>query len=125
MIIKSSIAFLAAAFLFLGCGDEPDRPSADGYTLQGVVLDADTGAPVSQVNVMVGLEPDLDYRPLAVTDTVGAFTFQPSPATAPNNEVFRLEKTGYASVEVRARTATRLGEYRYRLEMRIQRERAR
>ena len=120
MIVRIPLVLCTMALLLLGCAEPPGRPTIDGYTLQGIVLDADTGAPMSAVNVLLGLEPDPEFRHFAFTDAAGAFLFRPSPATAPNIEVFRFEKTGYVSVQVAARTATRVEEYRYRLEVHIQ-----
>jgi hypothetical protein len=39
--------------------------------------------------------------------------------------VFRVEKPGYLSLDVKARTATRLEAYRYRLEVHLEPESAR
>jgi hypothetical protein len=57
-----------------------------------------------------------------VSDANGGFVFRPVPATAPNIEVFRFQKTAHVSLDVAARTATRVGDYRYRLEARLQPE---
>jgi hypothetical protein len=110
------------AVLAVGCSNAPDRPLVDGYTLQGVVLDADTMAPVESANILVGLEPNPEFRLFGVTDVNGGFTFQPSIETAPNSEIFRFQKAGYAALDVAARTATRVEEYRYRLEVILQPE---
>jgi hypothetical protein len=102
-----------------GCGDNAERPLADGYTLQGVVFRSQTVEPLSDVNVVVGWETSREFHRFATTDAAGRFTFQPSPATAPNGELFRFEKAGYVALEVLARSATRLEEYRYRLEVHL------
>lgn len=39
---------------------------------------------------------------------------------APSGEVFRLEKSGYVSKDVLARSALRLGEFEYQLEVRLE-----
>lgn len=114
------VAVCAGTLSVTGCVNHPERPYADGYTLHGVVLDAHTGAPVSDVAVLIGLEPDPAFHEITVTNPNGAFTIKPAPATAPNVEVLRLTKPGYASLEVLARTATRVEEYRYRLEIHLQ-----
>ncbi len=121
-MVRAFLAVCAAILSVTGCSDHPQRPHADGYTLHGVVLDAHTGAPVSDVAVLIGSEtdPEQELREIAVTSTNGEFTLKPSPPTAPNVEVLRLTKPGYASLEVLARTATRLEEYRYRLEVHLQ-----
>lgn len=113
---------LCAALLLVGCGDAPTRPLYDGYTLRGLVLDAETGAPVNEAEVLVGLDPKREFHLYAVTDANGGFWFRPSPGTAPSIEVFRLAKAGYVSTDVAARTATRVQEFLYRLEVRIQPE---
>ena len=119
-MIRAFVAIGAATLLVTGCSNDPGRPIADGYTLNGVVLDAVTAAPLSGVEVEMGLEPDPEFHPIAVTDAAGAFTLKPAPATAPNSEVLRLTQAGYTSVDVLARTATRVADYRYRLEIRLQ-----
>jgi hypothetical protein len=122
MVIKKALVLGTVALPLLGCAETPGRPNVDGYTLQGMVSESDSGAPMSTVDVLVGLEPDPEFHHYVFTDSSGAFLFQPSPATAPNNEIFRFEKAGYVSVQVPARTARRVGEHRYRLEVHIQRE---
>ena len=122
MMPRNALALSALALLLLGCGETPERPYVDGYTLRGLVVDAATGAPIGAVNVLLGLEPDLEFRPYALTDASGAFLFQPAPNTAPHHEVFRFEKVGYVSLELRADTATRIGDYLYRLEAHLQDE---
>jgi hypothetical protein len=119
-MIRAFVAIGAATLLVTGCSDHPERPIADGYTLNGVVLDAVTAAPLGSVEVLIGSETDLEFHPITVTDAAGGFTLKPAPATAPNTEVLRLTKPGYASVDVLARTATRLADYRYQLEIRLQ-----
>jgi hypothetical protein len=121
-MVRAFLAACAAAFLVTGCSNQPERPYVDGYTLQGVVLDAHTNARVSDVAVLIGLEtqPDQEFREIAVTNANGEFTLKPAPPTAPNVEMLRLTKPGYASLDVLARTATRVGDYRYRLEVRLQ-----
>jgi hypothetical protein len=74
---------------------------------------------LSGVDVLVGSEADTAFRPYSVTGDDGRFTFKPTPNTAPTNEVFRFLKDGYAPLDVPARTATRLEEFRYGLEVRI------
>jgi hypothetical protein len=61
-----------------------------------------------------------NFREIAVTDANGEFTLKPAPPTAPSSEILRLTKPGYASIDVLARTATRLEEYRYKLEIRLE-----
>jgi hypothetical protein len=85
-----------------------------------VVLDALSGTPVGDVAVLIGSATDPEFREVAVTNANGEFTLKPSPATAPNVELLRLTKPGYASLEVPARTAARIENYRYRLEVRLQ-----
>ena len=121
-MVRAFLAVCAAILSVTGCSNHPLRPFADGYTLHGVVLDAHTGAPVSDVAVLIGSEtdPEGEFREIAVTNANGEFTLKPSPATAPNVEVLRLTKPGYTSLEVLARTATRLEDYRYRLEVHLQ-----
>lgn len=121
-MLRKELVLCAVALMLLGCGKTPERPNVDGYTLQGFILDADTDAPVSEVNVLVGFEPELEFHAFALTDGNGAFLFQPFPATGPNNEIFRFEKAGYVPLEVPARTATRLEEGRYRVQAHIQAE---
>jgi hypothetical protein len=118
---RALVAVCAASILLVtGCSNHTERPIADGYTLDGVVLDAHTATPVSDVAVLIGSETDSEFRPIAVTNASGEFTLKPSPATAPNVEVLRLTKPGYAPVDVPARTATRIDQYLYRLEVRLQ-----
>ena len=119
-MIKAFVAVFAGALSVVGCSDHPQRPLVDGYTLHGVVLEAGTGAPVSDVAVLMGSETNPEFHEIAVTDANGGFTLKPAPATAPNVEVLRFTKPGYASLEVLARTAVRLEEYRYRLEVRLE-----
>ena len=117
-LVVVSLAILSIA----GCNKHPERPAVDGYTLNGVVLDASTGARLGEVSVLMGseLEPAPEFRVITVTDANGEFTLKPAPPTAPNHEILRLTKPGYASVDVLARTATRLEAYRYKLEIRLQ-----
>ena len=77
---------------------------------------------MSDVAVLIRLEtdPDQEFHDITVTNANGEFTIKPFPATAPNVEILRLTKSGYESVEVLARTATRIEDYRYRLEVRLQ-----
>jgi hypothetical protein len=75
MGVKVSAAILMAVILVAGCGDNPDRPLRDGYTLQGAVLHAQTGVLVSEVDVLVGTAPDTEFHSYAVTDTAGGFMF--------------------------------------------------
>jgi hypothetical protein len=121
-MFRPFVAVCAAILAVTGCSDHPERPIVDGYTLQGVVLDAQTGARVSDVTVLIGLEtqPEEGFHDITVTNTNGEFTIKPFPATAPNIEILRLTKPGYESREVLARTATRLEDYRYSLEVRLQ-----
>ena len=110
---------MACAALLIGaCSKGPTRPIADGYTLHGVVTARD-GAPLRDVSVLVGWEGSSEFHPFAMTGDDGAFLFQPAPATGPSTEMFRFEKPGFAPREVFARTATRLEEYRYRLEVEL------
>lgn len=121
-MIKIARVLCAASLALLGCKGVAERPLADGYTLEGVVMDDVTGASVSGADVLVGLEPNPEFHDYAVTDANGGFVFRPAPATAPNIEVFRFQKTGYVPLDVAARTATRVGDYRYRLEAHLQPE---
>ena len=122
MMLRNAIALSALALLLLGCGETLERPNVDGYTLRGLVVDSITGAPIGAVNVLLGLEPDLEFRLYALTDSSGAFLFQPAPNSAPHHEVFRFEKAGYVTLELRAVTATRVGDYDYRLQAHLQSE---
>jgi hypothetical protein len=119
-MVRALVAVCAAILLVTGCSNHAERPVADGYTLDGVVLDAHTATPVSDVAVLIGSETDPAFRQIAVTNVSGEFTLKPSPATAPNVEILRLTKVGYASVDVPARTATRIDQYLYRLVVRLQ-----
>jgi hypothetical protein len=119
-MVRALVTVCAAILLVTGCSDRVQGPVADGYTLQGVVLDALTGTPVGDVAVLIGSATDLEFREVAVTNANGEFTLKPSPATAPNVELLRLTKPGYVSLEVPARTAARIENYRYRLEVRLQ-----
>ena len=109
-----------AALALAGCGRSTTRPSYDGYTLHGVVLDAQSGSALPDVQVLVGTEGSSEARPYAVTDSAGRFEFRPSPATAPSTELFRCEKADYQSVEVLARSATRVRDFEYRLDVRLE-----
>jgi len=121
MIRTWSIVTACAAVLSIAaCGRAPTRPLYDGYTLYGVVLDASSGQPLGDVQVLVGWEGSGEMHPFATTDANGRFKFQPAPNTAPSREVFRLEKPGYVSQDVPARSAARLGEFLYRLEIRLE-----
>lgn len=121
MIRTSSIVAACVAVLSIAaCDRSPTRPIYDGYTLNGVVLDAGSGAPLGDVHVLVGWEGSEERHPFATTDANGRFKFQPAPATAPNREVFRLERPGYVSQDVPARAALRLREFVYRLEVRLE-----
>lgn len=115
-IVVACVAVLSIA----ACGRSPTQPIYDGYTLHGVVLDAGSGDPLGDVHVLVGREGSEERNPYATTDANGQFKFQPAPNTAPSREVFRLEKPGYVSQEVLARSALRLGEFEYRLEVRLE-----
>jgi hypothetical protein len=107
--------------LLVGCGHSPSVPLRDGYTLHGIVLDARSDSLLSDVQVLVGREGSSEMRAYARTDMAGEFEFRPSPATAPSTELFRCEKAGYVPVEVLARTSTRVREFEYRLEIRLER----
>jgi hypothetical protein len=109
------------ALLLAGCGHSPSIPLRDGYTLHGIVLDAQDGSQLSDVQVLVGREGSSEMRPYALTDMAGEFEFKPSPATAPSTELFRCEKAGYVPAEVLARTSTRVRDFEYRLEIRLER----
>jgi len=119
-MVRTLVAACVAIVAIAGCSKDPQRPIADGYTLHGVVLDAGTGAPVSDVAVLIGSEGELEFHEIALTDVSGQFTLKPAPPTAPSHEVLRLSKPGYATVEVLVRSATRVEAYRYRLEIRLQ-----
>ena len=121
-MIKIALVLCAALLALLGCKDVSERPLVDGYTLEGVVVEDGTGAPVSGATVLLGLEPRLEFHAFAVTDANGGFVFKPAPNTAPHDEVFRFQKTGYLSLDIAARTASRVGEYRYRLEAHLESE---
>jgi len=121
-MIKSFVVTFAVALSLVGCSNHPARPIVDGYTLQGVVLDTGTRTPVSDVTVLMGGERHDDFRPVTVTDANGEFTVKPFPATAPNNEILRFTKPGYAPIDVLARTASRVEDYRYRLDVRLERQ---
>lgn len=114
------IGVCVAALVLAGCGQSPTRPLFDGYTLHGIVRDAQSGALLPGVQVLVGQEGTSEMREYALTDEAGQFEFQPAPATAPSTEVFRCEKSGYAPVEVLARTGTRIREFEYSLEIRLE-----
>jgi len=107
------------ALLLVGCGHSPTVPH-DGYTLHGIVLDAQHASPLSNVQVLVGREGSSEMHAYVLTDEAGEFEFRPSPATAPSTELFRCEKAGYVPLEVLARTSTRLREFEYRLEIRLE-----
>ena len=116
----SIVAACVAVLSIAACDRSPMRPVYDGYTLHGVVLDAGSGDPLGDVHVLVGREGSEERHPFATTDANGQFKFQPAPNTAPSREVFRLEKQGYVSQDVLARSALRLGEFEYRLEVRLE-----
>ena len=103
-----------------GCGHATTRPLYDGYTLFGTVRDAQSGSVLPDVPVLVCAEGSSDMRSYALTDGAGQFVFRPSPATAPSTELFRCEKAGYQVVEVLARTANRVREFEYQLEIRLE-----
>ena len=119
---RTLVVVFVAILSIAGCSKHPNRAVADGYTLHGVVLDASTGARVGEVSVLMGSEskPTPEFHEIAVTDANGEFTLKPAPPTAPSSEILRLMKPGYASIDVLARTATRLEAYRYKLEIRLQ-----
>lgn len=114
------VAACLTAVLLLGCGQSPTVPLHDGYTLHGIVLDARNDSLLGDVQVLVGREGSSEMHAYAVTDEAGAFEFKPSPNTAPSTERFRCEKAGYVPLEVLARTSTRLREFEYRLEIRLE-----
>jgi hypothetical protein len=116
----SIVAACVAVLSIAACGRSSTRPTYDGYTLYGVVLDAAGGSPLGDVHVLVGREGSEERNPYATTDANGRFTFKPAPATAPSGEVLRLEKPGYVSQDVLARSAVRSGEFEYRLEVRLE-----
>ena len=115
----SMVAACVAVLSIAACDRSPTRPIYDGYTLHGVVLDAGSGDPLGDVHVLVGWEGSEERHPYATTDANGQFKFQPAPNTAPSSEVFRLEKPGYVSQDVFARSALRVDEFEYRLEIRL------
>ena len=121
-MLRAIVVVCLAILSISGCSKHPDRAVHDGYTLHGLVLDASSGARVSDVTVLMGSELDQvpNFREIAVTDANGEFTLKPAPPTAPSSEILRLTKPGYASIDVLARTATRLEEYRYKLEIRLE-----
>jgi len=121
-MLRALFVVCVAIFSIAGCSKQPERPIVDGYTLQGVVLDASSSAPVSDVSVLIGSESDpaAEFHEITATDANGEFTLKPAPPTAPSSEILRLTKPGYASIDVLARTATRLEAYRYRLEIRLE-----
>jgi hypothetical protein len=108
------------ALLLAGCGRSPTAPLYDGYTLHGAVLDARNDSRLGDVRVLVGREGSSEMHPYALTDEAGEFEFRPSPSTAPSTELFRCERAGYVPLEVLARTSTRLREFEYRLEIRLE-----
>ena len=114
------IGACVVAFVLAGCDHSPTRALFDGYTLHGVVRDAQSDALLGGVQVLVGREGSSEMRAYALTDEAGQFEFRPAPATAPSTELFRCEKSGYAPVEVLARTSTRLREFEYRLDVRLE-----
>jgi len=116
----SIVAVCVAALSSAACDRSPTRPIYDGYTLHGVVLDANSSDPLGDVHVLVGWEGSEERNPYATTGANGQFEFQPAPATAPSSEVFRLEKPGYVSQDALARSALRTGEFEYRLEVRLE-----
>ena len=118
---RTFLAACAAALLIGACGRGTTRPLVDGYTLQGVVTARD-GAPLPDVSVLRGEEGSSEFRPFAMTDQDGAFLFKPAPNTVPSTELFRFERPGFVAREVLARTATRLEEYRYLLEVELEPE---
>jgi hypothetical protein len=113
------------ALLLVGCGRSPTVPLYDGYTLHGIVRDAQNDSLLSSVQVFVGWEGSSEMHAYGLTDEAGKFEFRPSPNTAPGTELFRCEKTGYVPLEVLARTSTRLRDFEYRLEIRLERAAAR
>ena len=121
-MLRTLVVVCLAILSIAGCSEHPARPYADGYTLNGVVVDANTGARVGEVSDLIGseLEPGPEFHEITVTDANGEFTLKPSPPTAPSSEILRLTKPGYASIDVLARTATRVEAYRYQLEIRLQ-----
>ena len=114
------IGACVVALALAGCDHSPTRPLFDGYTLHGIVRDAQSDSLLRGVQVLAGREGSSEMRAYALTDESGQFAFRPSPATAPSTELFRCEKSGYAPVEVLARTSTRLREFEYRLDIRLE-----
>lgn len=119
---RALIALAVAVLVSAGCSEHEQRPLADGYTLHGVLLHAETGDPLEDVEVLVGWEGSLEFDPFAVTDQDGEFIFQPSPNSGPSGELFRFVKPGFVSRDVLARTAVRLEEPRYLLAVRFESE---
>jgi len=115
---RHTVACMTA--LLMGCGHSPTVPLYDGYTLHGIVQDAKNDSLLSNVQVFVGWEGSSEMHAYVLTDEAGEFEFRPSPATAPSTELFRCEKAGYLPLEVLARTSTRLREFEYRLEIRLE-----
>ena len=113
-------AACVTALLLVGCGHSPTVPVYDGYTLHGIVVNAQNDSLLSNVQVLVGWEGSSEMHAYALTDEAGEFEFRPSPNTAPSTELFRCEKAGYVPREVLARTSTRLREFEYRLEIRLE-----
>ena len=113
-------AVCLTALLLVGCGHSPTVPVYDGYTLHGIVVNAQNDSLLSNVQVLVGWEGSSEIHAYALTDEAGEFEFRPSPNTAPSTELFRCEKAGYVPREVLARTSTRLREFEYRLEIRLE-----
>ena len=101
-----------------GCSKDTTRPIVDGYTLNGLVSARD-GSPLQDVSVLLGSEGSSEFHALATTHDDGTFVFKPAPNTGPSTELFRFEKPGFTAREVLARTATRVEEYRYRLEVEL------
>jgi hypothetical protein len=117
-MLRILVTAWAVALLLGACSKGPTRPIVDGYTLQGVVTERN-GAPLSDVSVLLGREGSSEFRLFAMTGSDGTFLFKPAPASGPSTELFRFEKPGFASLEVLARTATRLEAYRYRLDVEL------
>ena len=118
---RTFLAVYVAALLIGACSRSPTRPISDGYTLHGVVTARD-GAPLRDVSVLLGREGSSEFHPYAMTRDDGTFLFKAAPNTGPSTETFRFEKPGFAAREVLARTAIRLGAYRYRLEVELDSE---
>ena len=87
------------ALLLVGCGHSPTAPLYDGYTLHGIVLDAQNGSLLSNVQVLVGWEGSSEMHAYALTDEAAEFEFRPSPATAPSTVSSGMQNSPLVGIE--------------------------